>query len=94
MKTRNKNMEALRQLGEARWNQLQEQQDQLVRTWAPYINAANKYTKKHFGRELEIHEARAIAQCCNNALDEAYAPSNPMMLREATTEDNIAFLGV
>ena len=91
---KNKNLQALRALGEDRWHQIHEQQDRLIKTWAPYINAANKYTKMHFGRELEIHEARAIAQCCNNALDEAMAPSNPMMLNEGTTEDNISFLGV
>jgi len=89
---KNKQLDALRKMGEARYQSLSEGQDDLIRTWAPYINAANKYMQKNQNRELQIHEARAIAQCCMNALDNAISPKS--ILAESTTEDNIDFLGV
>lgn len=90
-------VELLEQLARNQLRELEMQQDRLFKTWAPFIKGINEHIKKTQNRELTIHEARTIAQCCQNATISAVMQSKQAKRRrilEATTEDNIDFLGV
>lgn len=90
-------VELLEQLARNQLRELEMQQDRLFKTWAPFIKGINEHIKKTQNRELTIHETRTIAQCCQNATISAVMQSKQAKRRrilEATTEDNIDFLGV
>jgi len=79
------------QLVENRFQQLQAQQETLIRVWDPYIKAIEEHIQEKAGRNMAANEKRAVAQCLQNALDESGVGS---VLNEATTEDSIKFLGI
>jgi len=78
---------------EARVKTVYEQQDKLVSAWKPFIGAVDKYLQKTADREMNVHEKRNVAQCLENAVLDSGLRSRARLF-EATTEDNIAFLGV
>lgn len=78
---------------EARVKTVFEQQDKLVAAWKPFIGAVDKYLQKTADREMNVHEKRNVAQCLENAVLDSGLRSRARLF-EATTEDNIAFLGV
>lgn len=60
-----------------------------------YVGAVEQYVQENKGRGLTLHEQRTVAQCLRNAIDEAAMRSGKgHMLFEATTEDNVSFLGI
>lgn len=81
----------MRRLVESRMNAMQEAQQGLVRTWAPYLKAVKTALKEKYNRDITPLDERNIAQCLENGLLESSSRSR---LFEATTSDNIAFLGV
>lgn len=78
---------------EARVKSVYEMQDKLVGAWKPFISAVDKYLQKTADREMNVHEKRNVAQCLENAVLDSGLRSRAQLF-EATTEDNIAFLGV
>jgi len=83
----------MHKLIESRLDQIYEQQDRLSEAWSPYINAVNKYLQETQNRSMNDHERRNVAQCLENALVDSGLRSRSKLF-EATTEDNISFLGV
>lgn len=87
-------MSTLQEKIENRMKSIFEQQDRLVQIWEdPFIKAVNEYVKAQRGSELTIFEKRNIAQCLENALQDAGAKRSGRLF-EATTEDSISFLGI
>lgn len=78
---------------ERRMNDIFTAQDALTKCWAPYLDEVNEHVKEEYGRELNQFERRNIAQCLENAIIESGLKSRSRLF-EATTEDNISFLGV
>jgi len=83
----------IQNLAEARYQQILQQQEQLIEGWKPILNACNKWNEEHRGEPLDKHQMRNIAQCLENAYIEGSFRQHSKMF-EATTEDNISFLGV
>jgi len=85
----------IKKMVESRRSELVNEQNAIVKRWSEWLTPVNEYLKKHQGRELGIHEARATAQCLDNAImHTGVSPKALGRLFEATTEDNISFLGV
>jgi hypothetical protein len=85
----------MKKMVEGRRKEIIAEQNNVVKRWGSWLNPVNDYLKKTQGRELGIHEARATAQCLDNALMQTgVAPKALGRLFESTTEDNISFLGV
>ena len=80
-------------LVEQRLTAIDQIQDNLIEGWSPFVGAVNQYTLDTQDRELSLAEQRVIAQCLENALIESGLKGRAQLF-EATTEDNIAFLGV
>jgi hypothetical protein len=85
--------ETINKLVDQRIQQIQADQDRLVEAWQPFITAVDEYLKETEDREMSIYERRNVAQCLENALCES-GLRNRSRLFEATTEDNISFLGI
>ena len=78
---------------DARIQEQQDQKDRLIETWQPFIEAADEYTQEKEGHGMSEIEQRNLAQCLENALYDS-GQKGRQRLFEATTEDNITFLGV
>ncbi len=83
----------INELVESRMQAIAVQQEQLVEAWSPYVSAVDEFLQQTQDREITEYEARNVAQCLENALAEAGIRSRARLF-EATTEDNIAFLGI
>lgn len=83
----------INELVDQRIKMIQDQQDFLVEAWSPYINAIDEYLEETEGRKTTVYERRNVAQCLENALCESGLKSRSRLF-EATTEDNISFLGI
>jgi hypothetical protein len=84
-------------LVESRINEIERQRDALLQDplIKKYVGAVEKYVQEHKNRDLTLHEQRTVSQCLRNAIDEAAMRSGKGgMLFEATTEDNVSFLGI
>lgn len=81
------------QLVEQRMRQMTEEQDRLIEAWNPFINAVDEYLEETESRKMSCYERRNVAQCLENALCESGLKSRNRLF-EATTEDNISFLGI
>lgn len=87
----------LAEIQRQRLTEMHEKQDRLVKVWAPYINAVNKYLEEKQNRTLGVIEKRTIAQCLDNALiqDMVMRNQNSMLgISEATQMQHISFLGI
>lgn len=86
----------LKGLVDSRYSEVQQRMDKLTEQWSPFIRGVNDYVKSERGEGLSIHETRNLAQCLDNAFMSATMKSKTRMLNinEATTEDDIAFLGI
>ncbi len=78
---------------EGRVKEVYDHQDRLVNAWKPFISAVDKYLQKTADREMNCHEKRNVAQCLENSVLDSGLKSRAKLF-EATTEDNISFLGV
>lgn len=58
-----------------------------------YLQVIGEHVKSEQGRDLTIREKKNIAQCLRNAVEDTALKANKRLF-EATTEDNISFLGV
>jgi hypothetical protein len=58
-----------------------------------YLNAVNEFTQKQHDREMTMFEKRNVAQCLQNAIIDTGMKGGTKLF-EATTEDNISFLGI
>lgn len=87
-------MKTINELIDAKMLRIQEDQDRLANQWSPLINVVNEYLQETEGREMTLYERRNVSQCLENALTETGLKSKRRLLFEATTEDNISFLGV
>jgi len=85
--------QTINELIDQRMKQIQDEQERLVESWNPFINAVDEYLKETENREMSIYERRNVAQCLENALCEGGLKSRQRLF-EATTEDNISFLGI
>lgn len=86
-----------KKLVEARVAEIERQRDGLLDdpTIKKYVGAVEKYVQENKNRDLTMHERRTVSQCLRNAIDEAAMRSGKgHMLFEATTEDNVSFLGI
>jgi len=74
---------------------LQEGQEALMRIprIKKYLGVVNEHVKENQGRNMTIYEKRNVAQCLYNAVIDTGLKAGTKLF-EATTEDNIAFLGV
>jgi hypothetical protein len=81
------------QLVEQRMRQMTEEQDRLIEAWNPFINAVDEYLEETESRHMSVYERRNVAQCLENALCESGLKSRNRLF-EATTEDNVSFLGI
>jgi len=74
---------------------LQERQESLTRIprIKKYLSIVEKHVHDNQGRSLTIYEKRNVAQCLYNAVIDTGLKAGTKLF-EATTEDNIAFLGV
>jgi len=84
-------------LVESRINEIERQRDALLADplIKKYVDAVDKYVQENKNRPLTLHEQRTVSQCLRNAIDEAAMRSGKGgMLFEATTEDNVSFLGI
>jgi hypothetical protein len=84
-------------LVESRIAEIERQRDGLLQDplIQKYVGAVEKYVQEHKNRDLTLHEQRTVSQCLRNAIDEAAMRSGKGgMLFEATTEDNVSFLGI
>lgn len=86
-------MSKLSGIVEGRLAQVAAQRASLVEAWLPYVEAATKHAKEKLGRDLNEWDKQNIAQCCENAILESGLRQNSRLF-EATTADNISFLGV
>ena len=68
-------------------------QDNLVKSWKPYIDAVDSYLKDKEGRNVTQYEKRNVAQCLENALLQG-GMRNKSRLFETTDQSNISFLGI
>jgi len=59
----------------------------------PLIEMVVEGVKAEQGRDMSLYEKMAIAQCMQNAREDAMARRNSKLF-EATTEDSISFLGI
>lgn len=80
---------------ESRMKQIEAQRDALMNDpeITRYLDAVSEYIQKTQDREMNVHERRSVAQCLQNAIDESGLRSRNRLF-EATTEDNISFLGI
>lgn len=83
----------INELIDQRMVQIEERQEFLVEAWRPYITAIDEYLEETEGRKSTCYERRNVAQCLENALLESGLKSRSRLF-EATTEDNISFLGI
>ena len=74
---------------------LQERQEQLMRIprVKKYLGIVERHVKESQGRDISLFEKRNVAQCLYNAIIDTGLKAGTKLF-EATTEDNIAFLGV
>jgi predicted TIM-barrel enzyme len=74
---------------------LQESQEALMRRprIKKYLDIVNEHVKENQGRNMTVYEKRNVAQCLYNAVIDTGLKAGTKLF-EATTEDNIAFLGV
>lgn len=74
---------------------LQERQEELMRIprIKKYLGVVSKHVQENQGREMTVYEKRNVAQCLYNAVIDTGLKAGTKLF-EATTEDNIAFLGV
>lgn len=74
---------------------LQERQQSLMRIprIKKYLGVVEKHVKENQNREMSIYEKQNVAQCLYNAIIDTGLKAGTKLF-EATTEDNIAFLGV
>lgn len=59
----------------------------------PFLAAVTRHMEEEHGRPITMHEKRNVAQCLYNAILDAGVKQNAKMF-EATTMDDISFLGV
>lgn len=59
----------------------------------PFLAAVSRHMEEEHGRPITMHERRNVAQCLYNAILDAGVKQNAKMF-EATTMDDISFLGV
>ena len=83
----------LRESLQGRLSAIQTQRQRLVQQWAPYINAVGRYVKENQGRDLSVYDKHNMAVCLENATMQA-ALMGKSKLFEATTETDVAFLGI
>lgn len=79
-------------LAESRLSQIKAQQEALISGWKPFLTEVDNYMKDTRGRVLNMFEKRNVAQVLQNALDESGLRKSKLF--EATTEDNVSFLGI
>jgi hypothetical protein len=77
------------------YKKMEAQKEELMKNplIAKYVAVCNESYKGKRGRELTLHEQRNLAMCMNNAITES-AVHHRSRLFEATTEDDISFLGI
>jgi hypothetical protein len=87
-------MDAMKIL-ESRMQSLNAQRDALTTdpTIAKYLKVVDEWLGKTESRTMNIHERRNVAQAIQNAIDQ-HVSIQGSRLYEATTADNIAFLGI
>lgn len=83
----------INELVDQRIRRITEDQNRLVEAWNPFINAVDEYLMETEDRKMSVYEQRNVAQCLENALCESGLKSRSRLF-EATTEDNISFLGI
>jgi len=83
------------ELVQSQLNSLQERQEALMRIprIKKYLGVVNEHVKSNQNRDMTIYEKRNVAQCLYNAVIDTGLKAGTRLF-EATTEDNIAFLGV
>jgi len=81
------------QLVESHHAELRRRQESLVKGWSKHISAINEHMKAKHGREMTELETCNVAQCLENALENAGRGKHTKLF-EATTEDSIEFLGM
>lgn len=74
---------------------LQRRQEELMRIprIKKYMGIVNEHVNKQHNRDMTIYEKRNVAQCLYNAIIDTGLKAGTKLF-EATTEDNIAFLGI
>ncbi len=74
---------------------LQQHQEELMRIprIKKYLGIVERHVKESQGRDISVFEKRNVAQCLYNAIIDTGLKAGTKLF-EATTEDNIAFLGV
>ena len=83
------------ELVQGQLKQLAERQEGLMRIprIKKYLGIVEQHVKENQDREMTIYEKRNVAQCLYNAVIDTGLKAGTKLF-EATTEDNIAFLGV
>lgn len=83
------------ELVQSQLNSLQERQEGLMRIprIKKYLGVVNEHVRSNQNRDMTIYEKRNVAQCLYNAVIDTGLKAGTRLF-EATTEDNIAFLGV
>jgi len=84
-----------RELVQSQLKSLQERQEELMRIprIKKYLSIVEKHVKESQGRDITGFEKRNVAQCLYNAIIDTGLKAGTKLF-EATTEDNISFLGV
>ena len=87
-------MDALK-LIESRMQQINVQRDELCNDpeIKKYLTSVDEWLGKVENRQMNVHEKRNVAQALRNAIDQQVA-IHGSRLYEATTADNISFLGI
>jgi hypothetical protein len=92
------NMDRMNEVINERRKMLKGQYDSMMQNpeIAPRLKAAGEYCEKNYGRPLSMIERVTIAQCMQNAIDQAYTSGGAInrVLNEATTQSNVDFLGI
>jgi len=83
----------MQKIVESRVKAFQQRRAGLIKNWAPYLDAVGQYMKESQDKKLSAMDQFNIAQCLDNALDQASVNKNSRLI-EATYSDNIEFLGI
>lgn len=83
------------ELVQSQLNVLQDRQESLMRIprIKKYMAIVNKHVNEQHNRDMTVYEKRNVAQCLYNAIIDTGLKAGTKLF-EATTEDNIAFLGI
>lgn len=86
-------MNKMQSIIENRRNAQIARRNQLMERWTPYIAKVEQWMNDKQNKTMSVWDKQNIAQCLENSLDQSASMQNSRLM-EATSSDNINFLGI